>query len=176
MCQFGKDSYFISSKWFRGLRLLLIGLVCSALSACAHAPLAIYESSQQGQESMAILELQDGAMFFEEVLGKQISGEQIHRMDFPMTVRSLKVMPGTYQLSLIFEHLVQPKCWQEGGTERCWAVRDRGWWLPGATLIPGTVEWSAKAGKTYVVTRVEDYWSIPEKASWNPTLSLAKVK
>ncbi|MDH5428468.1 MAG: hypothetical protein OEZ57_09875 [Nitrospirota bacterium] len=54
-------------------------------------------------------------------------------------------------------------------------MRDRGWWLPGSTLIPGTIEWSPEAGKTYTVKRVEDYWSMTEKTAWHPSIARVEV-
>ncbi len=89
-----------SLREWRGT-LLLVGLACLTLTACAQAPLTMYDPSVQDQKSTATLELQDSAMFFEEVRGKPIAGNTIHRSDVSTTVRTLKVSPGTYQVSLV---------------------------------------------------------------------------
>ncbi len=156
--------------------LLLIGFACLTITACAQAPLTMSDPTMQGQQASATLELQDQAMLFEDVSGMSLSGKTSHHSDVSPTVRSLQVSPGTYQVSLVYEHLAQPKCWKDSQSKQCWKVRDRGWWLPGTTLIPGTIDWVAEPGKTYTVTRMEDYWSMSEKPSWSPKLSLAKVE
>ena len=153
---------------------LLVGFTCLTFTACAQTPLTVSDPSIQDQQSMATLEVQDSAMFFEEVSGTALSGNTLHRADVSTSVRTLSVNPGTYRVSLVYEHLSQPKCWEDGTSTHCWKVRDRGWWLPGATLIPGTVEWSPEAGKTYTVTRSGNYWSMTEKSSWSPMISLAE--
>ena len=84
-------------------------LLSGILTACAQSPLTVYEPALQGEESIAILELHDSAMSFEEMTGVQVSGEEIHRTNVPMAVRSLKVLLGSYQVSLVYEHLGQPK-------------------------------------------------------------------
>ena len=156
--------------------LFLFGLACLTFTSCAQTPLTMSDPTVQDQQAPATLELQDQAILFEEVSRTSISGKTRHRSDVSPTVRTLNVSPGTYQVSLVYEHLAQPKCWEEGTSTHCWKVRDRGWWLPGATLIPTTIEWVAEPGKTYTVTRVEDYWSMAEKPSWSPKVSLAKVQ
>ena len=153
---------------------LLAGFICFAFTACAQAPLTVSDLSVQDQQSMARLELQDRAMFFEAVRGTPISGNTLHHADVSTSIRTLNVSPGTYHVSLVYEHLAQPKCWKEGTSTHCWKVRDRGWWLPGATLIPATVEWVAEPGETYSLKRVEDYWSMTEQPSWHPMLSMAE--
>ncbi len=173
MHEFWKESQEASPKRCKGSMILLVGLVCSVLSACAQAPLAVYDSSQQGQKATATLELEDTAMFFEEVNGTQVSGEHIHRRALPITVRSLQLLPGTYHISLVYEHLVQPKCWQDSGSERCWAVRDRGWWLPGRTLLPARIQLTVEPDTSYMVTQVGDYWDMPAQVEWHPTVTEA---
>ncbi len=171
MHNFWKESQEATPKRCKGSMMLLVGLVCSALSACAQAPLAVYNSSPQGQTPISTLELQDTAIFFEEVKGTQVSGEHIHRRALPMTVRSLQLLPGTYHISLVYEHLAQPKCWRDGGAERCWAVRDRGWWLPGSTLLPAMIQLTVERDTSYMVTPVDDYWDMPTQVEWNPKVT-----
>ncbi len=153
---------------------LLVGVACVTFTACAQARLTMSDPSVQEQPSMATLELQDSAMFFEEVSGTAISGNALQHADVSTSVRTLNVSPGTYQVSLAYEHLGQPKCWDDGTSTHCWKMRDRGWWLPGTTLIPATVEWVAEPGKTYSLTRVEEYWSMTEQPSWHPKLSMTE--
>ncbi len=172
MREFWKESQEALPRRCKGSMLPLIGFVCCALSACAQTPLAVYDSSQQGQTPPATLALQDSAMFFEEVEGTQVSGEHIHRKALPLTVRSLELRPGTYHISLVYEHLAQPKCWRESGFERCWAVRDRGWWLPGSTLLPAEIQLTVEPDSSYLVTQVSDYWDMPGQVEWHPRVTV----
>ncbi|MGB0911103.1 MAG: hypothetical protein ACPGYT_12140 [Nitrospirales bacterium] len=73
-------------------------------------------------------------------------------------------------MSLFYEHLAQSRCWDDGLYERCTQMLDRGWWLPGASLIPGTAEWIAEPGKVYVVKRLEDHWFMAERSTWKPVI------
>ncbi len=161
----------LRNQW--GTRLLL-GLACLTFTACAQTPLTMFEPSVPNQQSMASLMLEDSAMSFEKVSGTPLSGNTLHHADVSTSVRTLNVSPGTYQVTLAYEHLTQPRCWKDETATHCWKVRDRGWWLPGVTLIPGTIEWVAEPGETYTVTRLEEYWSMTEKHSWSPKLSMAR--
>ncbi len=154
---------------------LLVGFACLTFTACAQAPLTMFEPSVQNQQSMATLMLEDSAMSFEKVSGTPLSGNTLHHADVSTSVRTLNVSPGAYQVTLAYEHLTQPRCWEDGTATHCWKVRDRGWWLPGATLIPATIEWSPQAGKTYTVTRSGSYWSMTEQPSWRPIISMAET-
>ena len=142
------------------------GFACLTFTACAQAPLTMPDPSMQKKQSMSTLELQDSAMFVEEISGKAISGSALYHSEVSPSVRTLNVSPGTYHISLAYEHLGQPKCWDDETSTHCWKMQDRGWWLPGTTLIPATIKWVAEPGKTYSLTRVEEYWSMTEQPAW----------
>ncbi len=163
----------LRNQW--GTRLL-VGFACLSFTACAQAPLTMFEPSVPNRQSMATLMLEDSAMSFEKVSGTPLSEKTLHHADVSTSVRTLNVSPGTYQVTLAYEHLTQPRCWEDGTATHCWKVRDRGWWLPGATLIPGIIAWEPEAGKTYTVKRSGSYWSMAEKPSWNPIISLVTTR
>ena len=164
----GIDSLGHSLKGWSGTLLLLVGLASTTLPGCAQTPLKIYDSSAAGNEAKAILELTDSAMSFTGVTSVQNSGSRVHQKEIPLTVRTLKLFPGTYHINLEYEHLAQPKCWQENGLKQCWTARDRGWWLPGATLIPATLDLKIEGGKTYTVIPQENYWEMDNQRMWHP--------
>ncbi len=150
--------------------LLASCLFLSLLTACTGNAVSLHGHSSLPQDQTAILLLADSEMRMSDIAGSLNDGSRILSQEISPTTRSIEVMPGIYDVSLFYEHLAQSRCWEDGLYERCTRTLDRGWWLPGSTLIPGTVKWNAEAGKVYVIKRVEDYWSMAEHAFWNPVI------
>lgn len=158
------------SKTNRGGVLMALCLLLFTLTACTGTPVSLHNNLGLPSDQVAILKLEDSSMILRGVTGTLNDERRTLSKGEASSARSFEVLPGTYDVSLVYEHIAQSRCWDEGLNERCTRTLDRGWWLPGSSLVPGTAEWIAEPGKTYVVKRLEDYWAMAEHNSWQPVI------
>ncbi len=156
--------------------LLALGFCLATNAGCTGTVANLHTNPSLPQDQIATLHIEDQSMIVEGVRGTSDNGSAVGPLDSSSSIRSIEVFPGTYVVTLFYEHLGNSRCWEEGLYDRCTRILDRGWWLPGSSLIPGTTTWVAEPGKTYVVKRLEDYWSMAEKGSWSPSIHGAEIQ
>lgn len=147
---------------------LVGGLMLLIMGACTGPLQSVYDGPPLAQDQVAILYFEDPSMTIIELT--QGGQTQTFPYEEHMLPQGIEVLPGTYDLTVLYEHLGRTRCWEEGFYDRCTRNVDRGWWLPGVSIIPGQTQWEAKAGTVSVVTRTENYWDVTEQGSWNPTI------
>ncbi len=137
---------------------------------CSTKVLRLHDESQNSRHAVATLELPDSSMVLTGMIdATNNTGRSMPRNDLAST-RIVEVSPGQYDVSIFYEHLGYSRCWPQDHVVRCTKTLDRGWWLPGSTLIPGRAHWEAEPGKTYIVQLTQEYWSIAEHGEWSPVI------
>lgn len=148
------------------------GLVATVLwltmGACTGPLQSVYDGPPLPQDQVAILYVQDPSITIVDV--SQAGTTHTFPYEEHTLPQGIEVLPGTYDLTVLYEHVGRTRCWEEGFYDRCTRNVDRGWWLPGVSVIPGHAQWEAKAGTVSVVTRTENYWEVAEQGSWSPRI------